>query len=243
MPRDLPDWDALTAQATVYEVTDLGELAARLGSIDTFDRRGDVIWLETFETGLHHWLSFTSGTGAHIGLTTTRTHSGAFAARLTAGEDGGRYAQVQHAATIPAISPLGVEFAFHLVGSLYDIEVQLVLLDGTNQLVWAVHFDRVNSRLTYEDSGGSEVAFATGVVLSTGSTIFHVAKLVVAPATEGYVRFILDNTEYSLSGIAGAVSPSGAAGLLIVTITLTGRPGLNDEVYLDDVILTQNEPT
>jgi len=50
-----PDWGVTAGARTVYQMTDLGELAVRLGSIVTHDRRGDVIFLEDFEEGMGRW--------------------------------------------------------------------------------------------------------------------------------------------------------------------------------------------
>ena len=68
MAGETPDYGRLSAQATVFPVTDLGELAARLGSIVSHDRRGDVIWLDGFEDGLDKWQPTTSGSGAAVDL-------------------------------------------------------------------------------------------------------------------------------------------------------------------------------
>ena len=42
MPGETPDYGRLSSQATIFPTTDLGELAARLGSPITHDRAGDA---------------------------------------------------------------------------------------------------------------------------------------------------------------------------------------------------------
>ena len=67
------------------------ELAARLGSPDTFDRRGDVLWMDDFESGLK-WRTSLLGTGSLIDLTATMAASGGKCCRLVTGSANNDYA-------------------------------------------------------------------------------------------------------------------------------------------------------
>ena len=55
MAHGAPDWFGTTPQGMVHRVADLAELAARLGSPDVFDRRGNVLFMDSFENGQNNW--------------------------------------------------------------------------------------------------------------------------------------------------------------------------------------------
>ena len=57
MTHGVQDFGASSGQNSTYGLTDLGELAVRLGSPVSFDRRGDVVMMETFEDGLDAWVT------------------------------------------------------------------------------------------------------------------------------------------------------------------------------------------
>ena len=77
MAHGHPDYGGAAPLATVYTLQDLAELAARLGSIDVFDRRGNVLLLDDFESGIKKWLF--GGTGSYsAGWICDRAEHGGF---------------------------------------------------------------------------------------------------------------------------------------------------------------------
>ena len=242
MAGETPDYGRLSAQATVFPVTDLGELAARLGSIVSHDRRGDVIWLDGFEDGLDKWQPTTSGSGAAVDLSTSRARNGLFSARLVAGSDTNRLAQIRRFLPFPSLSAFGLEISFGPPTTIDSLLLTLEINHGASRVQFQVRYRDTDDDLQYRDSVGAYITFATDITLIDTNRIFHTAKLVVDGRLGQYLRFIWDNTEYDLSGNAGfTVAPLTVARMDVI-IDLVGRAGQNDIVYVDDVIITQNEP-
>lgn len=242
MSGETPDWGALSVQSTVFPVTDLGEAVARLGSLNTFDRRGDMLWGDGFECSLNKWIIVTAGTGAAVALSTDRARNGRYSALLTAGSDGTRIASITRRAPFPVAGPFGLELSFNLPGTIETFNLQFQMFDGTNVVSGAVRWVDADDELQYTDSAGAWVTFRTGVDLLTSTKLFHTIKLVVDLSAQEYLRIILDDVDFSLAGIAAHVAASGTLPVLDAIVTLIGRAGQNDEVYVDDAIITQNEP-
>ena len=99
MARGGPDYGASSARYTIFPVTDLGELAVRLGSPVAYDRQGNVIYTESFENGLAGWDTDTSGAGASVDVSFGRGVHGAWAGRLVAGSDA---APIDHVVSVDA---------------------------------------------------------------------------------------------------------------------------------------------
>jgi len=94
MAHGQPDYGMYTLANTIYRLTDMGELAARLGSINTYDRRGDVIFLDSFESGLTAWSPSSACTGSDLVQSAKHARSGGFSAKFVCGSDGTRQAQL-----------------------------------------------------------------------------------------------------------------------------------------------------
>ena len=242
MAHGTPDWDVTAGAVTTYQLTDLGELAARLGSIVTFDRRGDLIWADDFERGLAKWDDFASGAGSSVALSTAAARNGRYSCLLTAGAAVDRYAQIQHFSPFFVLSRMGVEFSFRLPADIGHLRLTANMWDGVNNTRFSIKYDDAADTLYYEDSAGVYVSLATGLVLNTSATLFHTLKLVFDAATGMYVRAILNEDTYSLAGIAGPAAASATAPVFGVTIYLNGWALAASEAYVDDAILTQNEP-
>jgi len=242
MPGETPDYGRLSAQATVFPVTDLGELGARLGSIVTHDRRGDVVWLDSFEEDLRKWVLGGSGVGNTVDLSRVRARNGFYSARLVAGSDGSQHANITHVQAFPAFSRMGFEFSFSYEDVLASVELQVQLYDGVNRTVYRVRWVDTDNTIVYFDSSGNVVTLATGVDLRRTVTLFHTIKLVVDASAGEYVRLILNETEYSMAGIAAQSVADSIAPNFLIQIVNNGAGASNFPLYIDDVILTQNEP-
>ena len=242
MPRDLPDWGALSSQATVYEITDLGELAVRLGSIVTFDRRGDVTFLDSFNDGMIHWTLNPNGAGADAGLSMLRSRNGRFSALLTAGSDGLGSMGIVHIMPFAVLSGLGVEFSFNIPSTITELRLAVALYDGSNLTRYLIRWEVATLVLEYLDSGGSWVTFATGVDFHPSASLFHTWKLVFDATDSEYARLIYGPNAAVLNDIAAEVSASAELPRIETEITVYGAAAANDQIYIDDVIQTQNEP-
>jgi len=55
MPRGYPDWGRIRKEVGIAAIGDLGELAVRLGASVVWDRRGDVVLVDSFDLGLAPW--------------------------------------------------------------------------------------------------------------------------------------------------------------------------------------------
>ena len=242
MPRDLPDWLALSAQVTVGEVTDLGELAVRLGSPVVFDRTGDVVMFDDFEAGLGRWVSSTTGTGGVVDLSRVRARSGLFSARLVGGSTAARTAEIRRDLAVQALQALGFEFSFHIPTDISSVRWVIIAYDGTNRTEYTIAYHDTNTRLNYLNGSGSLVEFASSVDLQIFQGLFHVGKVVVDSANGRYSRFTLNATTYSLDGIAAQVSADTSNPYLSVRALILSRAAQNDVCYVDWPIVTQNEP-
>ncbi|KKM85339.1 hypothetical protein LCGC14_1290060 [marine sediment metagenome] len=240
--RGTPDYGQYAPATTIARLADLGELAVRLGSIVSFDRRGEVVWMDDFEDGIIKWKTSAAGAGAAVTSDTVKSRNGAKSAKLVAGSDGGKQATLYHYQPFPVSSRYGVEFSFAFETSPKHIGLRLDLYDGANHYFGDIVYRPPLTRLDYEDSNADYQALTTTLDLLSDSIMFHTLKLVADWSTKKYVRLLLDNNSYDLSGI-DLYSAADAVTLpqVRVRVLLAGTSG-NPVLYVDDVIITQNEP-
>lgn len=229
----------------VYTSTDVAELAARLGSIVTFDRRGNVVFLEDFESGVEGWLHGTIGTGASVVWSAETSRSGGFSCKITTCLDGLYQASITKTLPLPVLGKIGAEISFSFVAwaPIDYIYLWMYLNTRTQIFTVAVRYDRANDEIQYRDSAANWVTVtAEQIALFEEETCFHSLKMVADFVTGEYTRVIINNAEYDLSGIAMQVTPVAVTPQLVIFIVAEGRPTFNDIAYIDSCIVTQNEP-
>lgn len=242
MPRGLPDWDRIKKAGAVSALADLGELAVRLGSIVSFDRRGDVVWLGGFEDGLARWYTSTAGTGAAVALSPARARSGGYSVLLTGGSDGNRSAGIYYTGPYIVLGKLGVECSFCFDSHLDTLKFALEVYDGSTFYQAVLKYDYTNLKLQYLDADNDYQDLATSLNLYQILQPFNTWKLVCDVESGEYMRVILNETEYDCSGIEIKSAASGAVPHLALWVVNNSTAGWNAEVHVDDVIVTQNEP-
>jgi hypothetical protein len=220
----------------------MAELAARLGSIVTFDRRGDVVWMDDFESGLRCWTVGGDGTGNTVDLSMGPARSGLLSARMVSGSNPGGYAQLQATITAPSFSPVGVEISFSLPFAIDYAIFRASIYSGSQRWQYALKYDYTNDLLQYANDAGGWTTIGVGLNLLVSSKVWHTIKLVCDIGIGNYVRAFCDSAGYSLAGIAPSVVASTIAPRIEVLVLLYGRTGSNDAAYIDNVIITQNEP-
>lgn len=240
--RGLPSWYKYRAYGPVYEEIRLAEHAVRLGSIDTFDRRGDVIFLDGFEHGLGKWSKAGLGTGYAITPSVSYARSGGLSAHLVAGSTSSRYASIAHLLPYTAFSKIGFEIAWTHGANWETLGIEIDVYDGTYHNLGLIEYEAANRRWVYYDSAYTAQPFLTEFEPYINNYLFNVAKLVIDLTTAKYARALINNQgvalPYSYYRSADAVTVPQVQ----VSLTLKSDAGYNAESYVDDAIITQNEP-
>lgn len=242
MAHGTPDYGITNGRQTTYQVADLGELAVRLGSPVIFDRRGDVMWWDDFECATNRYDGELGGTGAALSRVTTRAHSGAYSYQLTAGSDGTSLCEFIGSEPALVRSKVGMSVMMNLPGTISRFQVIIESWDGVNGHLAVLIWDGIANTLSYMTAGSVQVVFATAVNLPVNLPTWCAFKVVADLEDNVYVRAIVNNVTYPLPGIALDIYPDARPARVDFAVRLVGRAGYNDVVYIDDLVLTQNEP-
>jgi len=242
LPRGMPDYGMYAAKEVISPIADVGELAARLGSIVSYDRRGDVIWLDDFEGSVLRWRTTASGTGAAVTLDTSRSLSGVQSVKLTTGNLTGNFASVARYLSYPRGGTVGLECAFASSNSFQRWHLYIKYADGTKEYWGELQIDAWTGTGWYTPSAGPRMSLGLSPTLFMRDTLFHHMKLVVDLEKLEYLRAMVDNTEVNLSG-EGLYSPGTATDAwLDIEIRLETGTDANLDGWVDDAIITINEP-
>lgn len=218
------------------------ELAASLGSINRFDRRGDVVWMDDFESVPNKWEDLAGiGVGTSV-LSTTRARSGSCSLKITTGFDGGATGK-NHQESYPKLSKFGFEASFNLGHSTLVVLLEVRVYTGTNRIRAYIVYDCPNANWRYLDSEGHEQTLLDDIAISYGDYLFTTCKFVLDLDTNKYVRAVLPNQEIDMSTIAAQCSSDTlTAPHIEIRLVAMSSGTASQVVYFDDVIITQNEP-
>lgn len=242
MPRGQPDYGIYTEADIAGGMSDVGEGAARLKSIDTYDRRGWVYYLDDFESPAFAW-----GTGNAFGGSTpvhdsTYCVSGSQVVKLACDAAANAYSYITRYFGFIRTGRLGIEIKiqgdFTTTGYFqFLIEV----LNGVTDYTGSIKYDGWTGTITLVHNGGS-TEVATGIYMDIGSTHFVPIKLVIDIDSGTFVRLIAGGKEYDLSAYDLVDGGATTNEVIQVKAYLKGRAAATSAAYLDDFILTFNEP-
>lgn len=237
-----PDWGTAGPLGTVYTIEDMAELAARLGSIVTFDRRGNVVCLDDFEAAIPKWsVSPWVGTEYAI-LDSTSVLSGSQAVRLHNPDTAFASIAISKGTSILGSKRLGYEFSFSRLSANLDLLLEIYYYTGARYLFAAAKFNNNNHKLYIYDKNVGYKEVATLGFLPDRSFLFSTIKLVIDFDTLKYVRVLFNINQYDISSIPLYTSGSGVAPSIIAHITLNNKNADGGDVWIDNYIVTQNEP-
>lgn len=242
MPHGQRDWSNIGAGQVVHGMSDMAELAARLGSPDTFNREGNVLFIDSFESGLGAWYTWALDAGDSVKISPTWSRTGGYCVLLTNAAVSPNATRLRTSIHYVVLGAIGCEFTLAFDNNIKYIYVYLDHYDGAVQHRFNFRYDHPNQQLDiYTDKG--YVPIDDAIVLATWDEYrYHDVKMVVDIATDKYMRIIFNNIEYDLSTYsAGTFTPAGGP-YIDFWLSATGNEASISHVYVDNVILTQNEP-
>lgn len=243
MGRGLPSWHKYRSFGQVHEDVKLGELAVRLGSPVSFDRRGNVMFMDTFEYGLNKWVIGGSGLAYKAIPSVDYTISGGIAAKLVAGSTLYHRVDITKDFRGQPASVFGFETAFMVWTDCDYFQLDGFWSSEALEYWGGLRYDRANEQWQYGDDTTGWTAFLESWDVLVTTNMFHNVKVVIDATTGLYVRAIVDGVETDLSAYSlRSVTVAGDA-LLQPRLRFTGLDANNDECYVDNVIITVNEPT
>lgn len=239
---DRPDWSKYLVGSERHSLQDMGELAARLGSIVTFDRRGEIVWMNKFDSGLAEWRPFLAGNDDTITLVADYPYRGNYCAELETQQEVLRGAGIYAYIYPPTVNKWGAEVAFWIKQAFHTFGLELNFMDGTIAYTAAVQLDGQNDEIEVYNSSEAWEVVGTFKTLTSIWGLYHNLKLVGDFDTGYYTRLILDANEIDLSAILMSDPASGPGPLNTIKILFIGDKSGNDKAMVGYAIVTANEP-
>ena len=238
----IPDWGQTAKKKTTYGLADMAELAARLGSPDTYDRRGDVVLVETFPNGLASWGAFGLGTGHDAFAVVDPVLDGALAIVLRTGNATGNFERIARTIALPVSGRLGFEFSHDVYANLSDVRLFAVVYDSGMEYEFAVRYDHVNGDIDVFGSDGAWHTVGSPGQQAEEPGFFHTLKLVVDTENDIYVRALFDSHTYDASDYKPQSTTTTEKDQLLLMAYVYTAADSSVDVTVDRIIITQNEP-
>jgi len=242
MAHTLSDYTTKYKLVRVFGQADGGEVAARLGSPVTIDRRGNLIWFDDFEAAnAVKWKTLLS-TGSTAELNTAYAWMNNASMKLTTHTDSGDFAAIVKYLPIPIDNSVGIEFRYRLGDGKPITQINLTGYTGSYYFSGAVRYNFNTSKLYYLNSLGVYSEITNTDYNGNDGEYWHYLKLALNWSTKKYIRLMYNNTTYDLSDIALYTAASATKNMLAIALTCIADTDAAASIYVDNVILTQNEP-
>ena len=247
MAKGWPDYTRVTGIVENYDEyalnypVGLGDAAARMGSIKTYDPRGRVAWMDDFEATILHWDTFNAGPDGSQALDTAYCRNGNQSCRLTSNTGIGT-SEISRYLSRPRNVNLGIEMHFSAAANFDTLSFYLRLWDGAVVSETGMMIREAPAQIEYQNAGGGLTNTGFLPCLSGELTHFHDVKMVYDFQALEYKRVMYDYQELDLSGQGVLHGGSGLACGLQILINNHGDGVNSVPIYIDDVILTYMEP-
>lgn len=237
-PLDMPDNYPWLPGSGKSQLGDLGELAVRLGSPMSYDRRGSVLWYTLFSNGLGDITTSFSGTAGEITLSADQSLRGGFSCKIRPAQDNISNSFVTASFSASIISAYGCEFSVSPSAFITEINVLFQSIFNSVTMRGHIIYNLITHKITYEYPLDTFTVLDTVTIAAASSAFFSTFKLVINPETGFYQRFLLNRNEYDLSDIPLVSSVGSDYDYVSAQIYFKSSAASRGTAYLDDIIIT-----
>lgn len=241
-PLDMPDDYLWLPGSGKSQLGDLGELAARMGSPVTYDRRGSVYWFDDFEDGLSPWLTTNDGAGGSVDIVVSPTFRGGFSCQLVTDDAGGNLASIIKRLAPALLTTYGAEFTFSTLENGKRLYSFFQYNTGTKKYLAGISCHITDGKLYYYSSAGVWTEIDDLVIDDDDKYLFYTAKLVVDLQSKEYVRVLFNQMEYDISGQEIKESADITVPRIEVSFGVTAEGANAATAFIDSVIITIGDP-
>jgi len=242
MVHGAPDNYQVQQKVTTYRLDDMAELAVRLGSPINYDRMGDVLAYESFENGNVRTILGGAGANTIKEITGVYAKTRGFSAHLRPHNIGQNQCNIHLYTTPIDIGKIGYEASFTCESDLSHIILYFDVYDGSNRIQVGIKYDHVNTKLYYLDEDNNYTDADIDVYLQEYPIMWNTIKFVIDIDNNKYTRVRTNNKTYSLTDIPIRKINSFTFPHLVSVFYVYNKADTTCDIYIDDIIITQNEP-
>lgn len=240
--RDMPDFGISDTFLTKAIVTDLGEVAARLGAPNLFDRTGTIIWYDQFVGGLNNWQLYSSLGHEKPALVASPYLYQPYAAKLHDVCAVGDSCTMLANLPFPYESAMGVEFAYYPLYSECQLSLECKLYTGSALFYFKVRLGLYTGDIHILDSTDTYVLVYNDPLGFTIEDGYNIVKVVVDLSSKMYSRLMFNKYDINIKSVGLSTGASTRRPRLTVALKLEGIGIYANTVYIDNVIVTLDEP-
>lgn len=240
MPRGLPDYYNLSTVVS-QRVVDLHTVLSVIMGVGPIDGRGRIAFFDNFKEGLYGWELTKAGNGVAPDPSTSYAELPPVSARFQAGTLGGSgISRMTRYSNLKDLTSVGLEASIRWVSRDSIIVLYIVLSTDTHSYEGTLKIDSSNGVVSYFSGGVDHTIVTLGdLTTQAGWTPF---KLVVDFATGRYVRAVIGQASYDISGPIPDSGPSLVNYQLRTTIEATGNDTVTAYAYCGHAVVTTDEP-
>lgn len=229
----------------------LSELATRLGSPSTFDRRGTVWWYDTFNSSNFSWVKSSTANGANATLSDEYPYTGEGCAKLTHGNLADSYMEMYKLIGSVSTSRIGIEAIIHFQSSVNLAAVLAIrIITGTRNISAAVRVQQAGlGGLSYGNTNGNSFHDDWDFTqfddtYSITSPASYPIKFVVDVEKEKYTRCMFGGDEIDMSSYEPYSVDYTNIRRIQPYIGVVANSGVTSNItaYFDNIIITIEEP-
>ena len=217
--------------------TGLTELAARLGSPIAYERRGQVITLDTFDEGVGDWRWSAETATSWIKLSSISKVHGGYAAFMHRDANTAGWCTLGRRYGLGATTTVGVSLWFRMFSTPDLIQFTLLADDASTTHKGGLQIDVDNGLINYRNSGGGWSLLGLFPTYPTSELQFHFIKFTMDLSANVYGYAIINGAEVDMSDKSVQTGISGVRQLL-PQISIYPKTTHDAEVYVDSLALT-----
>jgi len=242
MVRGQPDFGMYAPKTISASISDMGEVAARLGSIVVYDKRGDVVDFDNFEEPNLRWQKGAVPTGGDSYFSNLTAKGGSQSYYMYPAASAGATRHIKKYYQVIGTKRLGVEISFCKLIAGSSLVLNLWYYSGSKRYKAAAKVDASTDKVYILASDLSWLEVADVNRILDEYFAFQTIKMVVDFDTLKYVRLLYINQEFDISTTNLNSFAAGVVPSFFVQIENEALSAAGGGTWIDDFIFTQAEP-
>ena len=240
MPRGTPDWYNAGQSNIAVSLSDMGELAVRLGSPVSFDRSGKTIYFDEFSHFDGLYTVSNSGGVSDFQADTARYEYGGGSAKAVIGVGTAnwcnltRYFRMWGGKYLSCEIALNTDYIPNILGFTIDVVYQGILHYAIVKII-----DDMKTFQVFR-TGGVYETFKTFTTTPYVTTMFNVLRLIYDIEEETYVGFTFNDQTFSLTDYVLHTTTDNSGHKFLFTLVVFGHSTQQLSAWLDRIIISED---